>query len=243
MLQLEDVSVEYGGTRVLWNVGLEAAPGTAVAVMGPNGSGKSTILKAIVGLVRPCTGRVSLDGVSLAGVPTHQMVGHGIALVMERRCLFPHMTVEENVAMGAFHPEARKRFAENLDWVHELFPVLAEKRGELAMRLSGGQQQMVAIARGLMGNPRYLLMDEPFLGLAPRIVEQIGEVILSVKARGIAVIFNEQNAHLSFSLADRGYLLESGRIVVEGSGLAMLADPLIRRVYLGDAEGREEQAR
>lgn len=238
MLEVKNLDVHYGPVQILWDVSLQVAPGEVAAIMGPNGSGKSTILKAIIGLVQPSRGAITLDGQSLVGVPTHEMLARRIGLIMERRCLFPTMTVMENVKMGAFHPEAARHAAENLAWVRELFPIIDQKASEPAGLLSGGQQQMVAIARGLMGAPLYLMMDEPFLGLSPRIVDQIAEVIAAVKARGIAVIFNEQNAHLSFSLADRGYLLESGRIVIEGSGLEMLDHPKIRQVYLG--HGAEE---
>ncbi len=233
MLEVTDLDVHYGSTRILWNVSLRVAPGEIAAIMGPNGSGKSTILKAIVGLVKASGGTVTLDGATLLGVPTHQMLARRVGLIMERRCLFPAMTVMENVRMGAFHPAAAAGFDENLAWVRQLFPVIDQKAGVAAGQLSGGQQQMVAIARGLMGAPRYLMMDEPFLGLSPKIVDQIAEVMAAVKARGIAVVFNEQNAHLSFSLADRGYLLESGRIVIEGSGMGMLENEKIRQVYLG----------
>lgn len=240
MLRVENLNVHYGSVQVLWNVSLEVGPGEVAAIMGPNGSGKSTILKAIVGLVGASGGSVTLDGKSLLGVPTHAMLARRIGLIMERRCLFPAMTVMENVRMGAFHPVAAAHFEENFDWVRRLFPVLDQKARDAAGQLSGGQQQMVAIARGLMGAPRYLMMDEPFLGLSPKIVDQIADVIGIVKERGIAVIFNEQNAHLSFSLADRGYLLESGRIVIQGSGLQMLENDKIREVYLG--QGAAPQA-
>lgn len=233
MLKVENLNVHYGSTQILWNVSLQVSAGEIAAIMGPNGSGKSTILKAIIGLVKASSGAVTLDGETLLGVPTHEMLARRVGLIMERRCLFPAMSVMENVRMGAFHPVAAAQFDENLAWVRQLFPLIDEKANAAAGQLSGGQQQMVAIARGLMGAPRYLMMDEPFLGLSPRIVDQIADVMNAVKARGIAVIFNEQNAHLSFSLSDRGYLLESGRIVIEGSGLGMLENDKIRQVYLG----------
>lgn len=236
MIEVDNLNVHYGTVQILWNVSIKVGAGEVAAIMGPNGSGKSTILKAIVGLVRPTSGRISLNNETLLDTPTHNMLTRRVGLIMERRCLFPAMTVMENVRMGAFHPAAAPHFQENLDWVRSLFPVIDQKANDMAGQLSGGQQQMVAIARGLMGAPRYLLMDEPFLGLSPKIVDQIADVIAAVKQRGIAVIFNEQNAHLSFSLADRGYLLESGRIVIEGSGLKMLENSKIRQVYLGQAE-------
>ncbi|MGE0723018.1 MAG: ABC transporter ATP-binding protein [Alphaproteobacteria bacterium] len=233
MLEVEGLDVRYGDVQVLWDVSLTVGPGEIVAVMGPNGSGKSTILKAIIGLVRAARGRIALDGRDIAGTPTHAMAGIGVSLVLERRRLFPQMTVLENVRMGAFHAAARGRERERLEWVEDLFPILRERRGQLAGRMSGGEQQMVAIARGLMSGPRLLMMDEPFLGLAPRIVTQIVEIIRRINAEGIAVLFNEQNVHLSFSNAHRGYLLESGRIVLSGAGVAMLEDEMVKRVYLG----------
>lgn len=236
MIEVNNLNVHYGTVQILWDVSIKVGAGEVAAIMGPNGSGKSTILKAIIGLVRPTSGRISLDDETLLDTPTHNMLVRRVGLIMERRCLFPAMTVMENVRMGAFHPVAAAHFQENLDWVRTLFPVIDQKANDMAGQLSGGQQQMVAIARGLMGAPRYLLMDEPFLGLSPKIVDQIADVVAAVKQRGIAVIFNEQNAHLSFSLADHGYLLESGRIVIEGSGLKMLENSKIRQVYLGEAE-------
>ena len=233
MLEVRGLDVKYGDVQVLWDVSLTVGAGEVVAVMGPNGSGKSTILKAIIGLVRSAGGTITLDGRPIGGLPAHAMAGFGVSLVLERRRLFPQMTVLENVRMGAFHPAVRSREKERLEWVESLFPILRERRGQLAGRMSGGEQQMVAIARGLMSGPRLLMMDEPFLGLAPRIVDQIIEIIRRINGEGIAVLFNEQNVHLSFSNAHRGYLLESGRIVLEGSGLAMLEHEMVKRVYLG----------
>lgn len=233
MLSISNLHANVGDKPIIKGLTLEVPAGEVHAIMGPNGSGKSTILKAIIGLVKASSGAVTLDGKTLLGVPTHEMLARRVGLIMERRCLFPAMSVMENVRMGAFHPVAAAQFDENLAWVRSLFPLIDEKANAAAGQLSGGQQQMVAIARGLMGAPRYLMMDEPFLGLSPKIVDQIADVMMAVKERGIAVIFNEQNAHLSFSLSDRGYLLESGRIVIEGSGLGMLENDKIRQVYLG----------
>ena len=234
MLEIDGLDVRYGSTQVLWDVSMRVGEGEIVALMGPNGSGKSTILKAAIGLAPNSGGEVRWRGTRLDGrVPTHEMPGQGIGLVMERRCLFPLMTVMENVRLGAFHPAAKPEAARNLDWVLSLFPILKERGGIRAGLLSGGEQQMVAIARGLMGAPRLLMMDEPFLGLAPRIVTQIREVMRQINAAGIAVLFNEQNAKLSFGMSDRGYLLESGRIVLEGSGAEMLGHEAVRKVYLG----------
>jgi branched-chain amino acid transport system ATP-binding protein len=233
MLEVRGLDVAYGDYQVLWDVSLDVAAGEIVAVLGPNGSGKSTVLKAIIGLSRARHGTISFDGRDLTKLPVHAMVGAGISMVMERRRLFPAMTVRENVMLGAYHPSARAEAAARLDWVESLFPILRERRGQPAGRLSGGEQQMVAIARSLMSKPRLLLMDEPYLGLAPKIVHQINDIVRRINAEGIAVVFNEQNVALSFELAHRGYLLESGRMVLTGSGRDMLDSDIIRRVYLG----------
>jgi len=234
MLEVGDLDVAYGDYQVLWDVSLEVADGEIVAVLGPNGSGKSTVLKAVMGLCRPRRGRIVFDGVDLGRLAVHDMVGAGISMVMERRRLFPAMSVRENVLLGAYHASARKAAAEHLEWVESLFPILRERSGQPAGRLSGGEQQMVAIARSLMAKPRLLLMDEPYLGLAPKVVHQINDIIRQINAQGIAVVFNEQNVALSFQLAHRGYLLESGRMVLTGTGSEMLESDVIRRVYLGE---------
>ncbi|MEM7544984.1 MAG: ABC transporter ATP-binding protein [Pseudomonadota bacterium] len=234
MLELNGIDVHYSGTQVLWGVDLNVGEGEIVALMGPNGSGKSTILKAAIGLAPNSGGEVRWRGERIDGtVPTHRMPELGIGLVMERRCLFPQMTVMENVRLGAFHRATWASRDRNLDWVLTLFPILKERASIRAGLLSGGEQQMVAIARGLMTGPQLLMMDEPFLGLAPRIVTQIRDVMREINGAGIAVLFNEQNAKLSFGMSDRGYLLESGRIVLEGAGEEMLDHEAVRRVYLG----------
>lgn len=233
MLEVENVSVKYGDAQVLWDVSLRVGDGEIVAVMGPNGSGKSTILKAIAGLVRPSSGTVRFDGQDVTRLPGHQMSEIGISLVLERRRLFPTMTVLENVMLGAYHKGARAHAKQRLEWVEALFPIIGERRSQVANRMSGGEQQMVAIARGLMSGPRLLLMDEPFLGLTPRMVTAIIDLIRTINKTGIAVLFNEQNVNLSFSNSDRGYLLESGRMVLSGSGVEMLQHETVKRVYLG----------
>lgn len=233
MLEVEGLDVSYGRTQVLWDVSMAVGKDQIVAVMGPNGSGKSTVLKAIMGLVRPDRGRITFEGRDITRTATSEMVGLGVGMVLERRRLFPRMTVLENVLMGAYHSRVRSRAQRNLDRVREIFPLLKERRGELAGSLSGGEQQMVALARALMAEPRLLLMDEPFLGLAPRIVEQVVGVMKRINDEGIAILFNEQNAKLSFSISGYGYLLESGRVAVAGSGVEMLENQQVKQVYLG----------
>jgi branched-chain amino acid transport system ATP-binding protein len=234
MLEMTGVDAGYGGTQVLWSVSARVGEGEVVAMMGPNGSGKSTVLKTVAGLLKPTAGTILLDGKDLVRVAPEDRVAMGVSLVLERRRLFPMMTVRENLLMGAYHPKVRPSAAESLKWVHRLFPVLDERRDQIAGRMSGGEQQMVAIARGLMSRPRLLMMDEPFLGLTPRMVQEVVALIHAIQAEGIAVFFNEQNVNVSFGNSDRGYVIESGRIVAEGSGLEMLDDERIRRVYLGE---------
>lgn len=233
MLEIEGLDVFYGDFQVLWDVGLSVGAGEVVAILGPNGSGKSTVLKAIMGLTPAKRGRIDFEGRDLRRLPTHRMVDLGISMVLERRRLFGAMTVRENVLLGAYRTTDRVETNRRLEWVENLFPIIAERRGQEAGRLSGGEQQMVAIARSLMSKPRLLLMDEPYLGLAPRIVQQIVGIIRKIHAEGIAVVFNEQNVQLSFGLSDRGYLLEGGRVVLEGTGDEMLSSDVVRRVYLG----------
>lgn len=233
MLEIEGLDVFYGDFQVLWDVSLSVGRGEVVAVLGPNGSGKSTVLKAIMGLTPARRGRILFEGQDLLRVPTHHKVDLGISMVLERRRLFGAMSVEENVLLGAYRCRDKGEVSRRLEWVESLFPLIAERRAQEAGRLSGGEQQMVAIARSLMSRPRLLLMDEPFLGLAPRIVHQIIGIIRKIHAEGIAVVFNEQNVQLSFGLSDRGYLLESGRVVLSGTGDEMLASDVVRRVYLG----------
>ena len=233
ILAIEGLNVLYGDYQVLWNVAMEVGEKEVVAVLGPNGSGKSTVLKTIMGLAPAKSGKVTFEGRDITKVPTHEMVGLGISMVMERRRLFSAMTVRENVLLGAYHHSVSREARDRLEWVESLFPILAERRDQGAGKMSGGEQQMVAIARSLMSKPRLLLMDEPFLGLSPRVVKQICDIIRRINNDGIAVIFNEQNVQLSFGMANQGYLLEGGRVVLSGTGDEMIHSEIIRRVYLG----------
>ncbi|MGO4560009.1 ABC transporter ATP-binding protein [Mesorhizobium sp. 2RAF21] len=238
MLEVRGLDVNYGGTQVLWDLSLTVGNGEIVSVMGPNGSGKSTVLKAIIGLVKQSSGTITLAGRDVSRSSTSDRVGLGLSLVLERRRLFTMMTVHENLLMGAYHPNARKQISASLAWVESLFPILRERRHQRAGLMSGGEQQMVAIARGLMSRPKIIMLDEPFLGLTPKMVEQTVEIMRTINRAGVAVLFNEQNVETSFGFSDRGYVLESGRMVIEGSGLSMLDHPEIRRVYLGLDEVR-----
>ena len=234
MLEVQNVNVLYGNYQVLWDVSMEAHAGQVMAVLGPNGSGKSTILKAIMGLTPVRSGKILLDGQDITNRPAHKMIELGVSMVLERRRLFSEMTVRENVMLGAYHSSVRSRAHERLEWVESLFPILAERRNQIVGKMSGGQQQMVSIARALMSKPRLLLMDEPYLGLSPIVVKQIAEIISNVNKMGIAVLFNEQNVQLSFGISNYGYLLESGRIALSGTGDDMTKSDIVRRVYLGE---------
>jgi branched-chain amino acid transport system ATP-binding protein len=234
MLRVESLSVAYGDFQVLWDVSLEVRAGEIVALLGPNGAGKSTLLNSVSGLVPAGRGRIEFDGRRVDGLPAHRRVGLGIAHVLERRRLFPYLTVRQNLLLGAYHPGARHQRAETLAWVETLFPRVRERAGQLAHTLSGGEQQMVAIGRGLMARPRFLLVDEPTLGLAPRVVQEILDVLRRInREQGITVLFIEQNVELALSVAQRGYVLESGRVLLHGAADALQASPEVRRVFLG----------
>jgi len=233
MLSVSALEVAYGDFQVLWGVSLEVGTGEVVCLLGPNGAGKSTVMNAITGLVPRRAGSVAFDGEDLAVVATHEMVGCGIAHVLERRRLFPTLTVRQNLLLGAHHPSARAQREERLAGVEELFPLLIERRDQHAGLMSGGEQQIVAIARGLMSRPKLLMIDEPFLGLSPTAIDRILDTVQRVNRSGVAVLFTEQNVQLALSVSHRGYVLESGRIAVEGRGDELLDHELVRRVYLG----------
>ena len=234
MLRVEGLSVAYGDFQVLWDVSLRVDAGEIVALLGPNGAGKSTVLNTVSGLVAPRAGRIELDGRRLDGLPAHRRVAEGLAHVLERRRLFPYLTVRQNLLLGGYQRDARRHRPETLAWVESLFPVLRERAGQTAGTLSGGEQQMVAIARGLMSRPRLVMVDEPTLGLAPRVVGQILDVLRSLnREHGLTVLFIEQNVQLALSLAHRGYILESGHLLMEGSAADLLASDEVKKVFLG----------
>jgi branched-chain amino acid transport system ATP-binding protein len=235
MLDVRALEVRYGDFQVLWGVSVNVGAREIVCVLGPNGAGKSTVMNAITALIPRSAGIVAFEGRDLAGVPTHEMVGLGIAHVLERHRLFPTLSVRQNLLLGAHHPSARARREEALAWVEQLFPVLRERREQLAGSMSGGEQQLVAIARGLMSRPKLLMIDEPFLGLSPTAVERILAVLKAVNQEGVALLFTEQNVALALSISHRGYVLESGRNAVEGTSAELLGNAKLRRVYLGMA--------
>ena len=233
MLEVRDLQAGYGDVRAVSGVTLSVAPGEIVALLGPNGAGKSTLLKSIAGLVRPRAGTVRWDGEDLGRVGAHLIVERGLALVPEGRRLFGGMTVEENLELGAFAARARAGRAASLERVLALFPVLGERRRQVVSALSGGQQQMVAVGRALMTNPRLLMLDEPSLGIAPRLVTAILDALVAINAAGVGIFLVEQNVHAALSLAHRAYVLEGGRIVGQGTGAELLRDDHVRRAYLG----------
>jgi branched-chain amino acid transport system ATP-binding protein len=233
MLEVERLEVAHGDAVAVWDVSLTVRPRELVTVVGPNGAGKTTLINALAGLVPVRRGVVRLDGHDLARVPAHELCRHGIALVPEGRRLFAGMTVEENLEIGSYAHPARQHRSRSLERVYAIFPVLRERRRHFAGSLSGGQQQMVAIGRALMACPRLLLLDEPSLGLAPAIVDQVFEVVSSIHADGVAVLLVEQNVVQAFAIAARAYVLEQGRIVAEGAPSELARDARIREAYLG----------
>jgi branched-chain amino acid transport system ATP-binding protein len=233
MLSLAAVSAGYGSFQALFGVTLDVPQGEAVGVIGPNGAGKTTLMRVISGLVPVRQGTMTLDGSSIGGMPAHRIVEQGIAHVPENRRLFPRLSVEENLRIGAFIPTARARFAEQLGWVYNLFPRLKDRRAQLAGTLSGGEQQMCAIGRALMSKPKLLLMDEPSAGLAPLVVQQVFELVHRIRAEGLTVLIVEQNVQQVLEIVDRAYLLEVGSIKLAGTAADLKNNDLIRRSYMG----------
>ncbi len=236
VLKLTDVVTHYGPIRVLKDLNLEVRAGEIVCLLGGNASGKSTTMKTILGLVRPRAGRVEFEDRRIDGLPTETIVRRGISLVPEARRIFARMTVWENLQMGAFTRQQAppRELAEDLDRVYALFPRLQERRAQLGGTLSGGEQQMLAIGRALMARPRLLLMDEPSMGLAPALVDQVFDVVQTINRQGTTILVVEQNATVALGIASRGYVLQNGQIVVHDSARALLEADHIRRAYLGE---------
>jgi branched-chain amino acid transport system ATP-binding protein len=233
MLELRSVDAGYGTFQALFGVDLYVNTGEAVGVIGPNGAGKTTLMRVISGLIRPRSGAVAMDGADVLRTPEHRIIALGIAHVPENRRLFPRLTVEDNLKMGAFMPEARARYGERLAFVFDLFPRMKERRNQLAGTLSGGEQQMCAIGRALMSDPKLLLLDEPSAGLAPVVVQQVFELVKRIRASGLTVLIVEQNVQQVLRVVDRAYLLEAGSIRSSGNSSELLADDSIRQAYLG----------
>ncbi|MGH7319216.1 MAG: ABC transporter ATP-binding protein [Candidatus Rokuibacteriota bacterium] len=235
MLEVSDLQVAYEGYQVLWGVDLRVGEREIVCLLGPNGAGKSTLMNSITGLVRPRAGRNTYRGERIDGLPTHRIVARGIGHVLERRRIFPYLTVYENLVIGSYLPHARRERADTLEWVLDLFPALREKLRALGHTLSGGQQQQLAVARGLMSRPALLMLDEPLLGLSPVVIEEIIGILRRIRELGVTVLFIEQNVEQALGVADRGYILESGRVALSGTAAALLVDPRVAEVYLGIA--------
>jgi len=233
MLSLRNVSAGYGSFQALFGVSLEVRAGESVAVIGPNGAGKTTLLRVISKLIDASSGEMTMEGVRLNAVPAHEVIARGIAHVPENRRLFPRLSVEENLRMGAFLPAARARFAERLRFVYSLFPRMEERRAQPAGTLSGGEQQMCAIGRALMSGPKLLLLDEPSAGLAPVVVQSIFALVKRICAEGYTVLIVEQNVRQVLKVVDRAYLLETGRIKSSGDATGLLDDAEIKKAYLG----------
>lgn len=233
ILQVEDIKVRYSGLPVLHGISLEVGEGETICVVGANGAGKSTLLKAIMGSQRVFEGRVIFRGREIQKLPTEEIVRMGIIYVPEEKMLFRPLPVEENLILGAYTVKEKQKVQENLEFVYSLFPKLKERRAQAASTLSGGEQQMVAIGRGLMSNPQILMLDEPSLGLAPILVDEVLDTVRRLKKEGITILIVEQNVREALDLADHGYVLQTGRITQEGSGQELLQSDVFRSAFLG----------
>lgn len=233
MLEVTDLDVFYGDAQALWDVSVRVGEGEVVSIVGSNGAGKTTLVGAIMGILPARRGRIVFDGTEITDLPGHRVCRAGVAIVPEGRRLFPGLTVADNLDLGAFNVEARPHHADSRRTVNEIFPRLAERSEQLAGSLSGGEQQMVAIGRALMARPRLLLMDEPSLGLAPVIVDEVFDVIETVREAGVSVLLVEQNVARALEISSRAYLLSEGRIVMDGDAAEMAASPEIQRAVLG----------
>jgi branched-chain amino acid transport system ATP-binding protein len=233
MLSLANIFAGYGSFQALFGVSLDVKAGEAVGVIGPNGAGKTTLMRVISGLIAPAEGAMSIDGHPITGMPAHKIIERGIAHVPENRRLFPRLSVEENLRIGAFIPQARAQYAEQLEHVYTLFPRLKDRRDQIAGTMSGGEQQMCAIGRALMSKPKLLLMDEPSAGLAPLVVQQVFDLVHRIREEGLTVLIVEQNVQQVLDVVDRAYLLEVGRIKLTGAASELKNNSFIRQSYLG----------
>ena len=233
MLKVQELQVNYGGIRAVKNISFEVPDGSIVTLVGANGAGKSTTLRTIAGQVKAQAGSITYNGEELLGKPSDEIVKRGITLVPEGRRVFPDMTVLENMKIGAYLRKDKAETEKDLEWVYSLFPRLKERSWQSAGTLSGGEQQMLAVARALMSRPKLMMMDEPSLGLAPLIVRDIFQIIREINKQGVTILLIEQNANMALHTADRGYVMETGEIILEGAGRELLENPVIREAYLG----------
>jgi len=235
MINVNDLVVSYGGIEALKGVSIKVDRGEIVTLVGANGAGKSTLLRSIVGLVKPKNGTITYEGKNILGEKSQNIVTSGITLVPEGRRVFSNLTVLENIKLGAYARKDSKEIQKDIEWVYKLFPRLKERSWQLAGTLSGGEQQMLAVGRALLSRPKLLMMDEPSLGLAPLIVKDIFSIIKQIREQGVTILLIEQNANVALKIADRGYVLETGRITIEGTGKDLLENDDIKKAYLGES--------
>jgi len=233
MLSVSRLDVAYGDFQVIWDVSLEVAEGEVVALLGPNGAGKSTVINTISGLRRPKSGEIRFKGERIDGLPAHEIVRRRLSHILERRRVFPHLTVRQTLWLGGYNPTVRQGREETLTRVYAMFPRLEERADQYAHSLSGGEQQMLALGRGLMSQPELLMIDEPFLGLAPAVVEEMTRAIRDINQAGVTILFIEQNVQRALDLSHRGYILESGRLALAGAAHELLKSGEVKRIFLG----------
>lgn len=233
MLEVDKINAGYGGIQVLWDISLKVDRGEFVAIVGANGAGKSTLLKTIAGILRQTSGTINFEDGRIENLPAHSVVARGIALVPEGRRLFPYMTVKENLEMGAYTVKDPQKVEDNLEWVYRLFPKLEERQRQMAGTFSGGEQQMLTIGRALMSRPRFLMLDEPSLGLQPNIVSNVFASLRTLHGEGVTILLVEQNVRKSLEIAQRAYVLEHGHVIMSGEGKELMQDDGVKKAYLG----------
>ncbi|OGD15014.1 ABC transporter ATP-binding protein [Candidatus Atribacteria bacterium RBG_19FT_COMBO_35_14] len=234
MLKIDNLNVFFGGIHALKGISFDVPIGKVITLIGANGAGKSTTLRTICGLIKPREGKIKFSNNEITNIPTDKIVKKGIALIPEGRKIFPNLTVQENLTLGAFARTDKKETAKDLEWVYELFPRVKERLWQRGGTLSGGEQQMLAVARGLMSRPKLLMLDEPSLGLAPLLVKEIFDIIQKIHDDGITVLLVEQNAFAALKIADYAYVLETGKVVLQGTGEELLKDERVKKAYLGE---------
>ena len=234
LLDIKNIDVLYDDFQVIWDVSINVDKAEMVALLGPNGSGKSTILNTISNLVEHRNGTINFEDNLISNIPTYKRTELGISHVLERRRVFPHLTVKQNLLLGAWHPKAKDELSNSLEKIYKIFPKLETRSSQLAKTMSGGEQQMLAIARGMMGLPKLLMVDEPFLGLSPMVMKDLIKIFKNIVKEGISILFVEQNVRLALSMADRGYVLESGRLVIHGKSEELIDNEKVTKVFLGN---------
>ena len=234
LLDIKNIDVLYDDFQVIWDVSINVDKAEMVALLGPNGSGKSTILNTISNLVEHKNGTINFENNLISNIPTYKRTELGISHVLERRRVFPHLTVKQNLLLGAWHPKAKDELSNSLEKIYKIFPKLETRSNQLAKTMSGGEQQMLAIARGMMGLPKLLMVDEPFLGLSPMVMKDLIKIFKNIVKEGISILFVEQNVRLALSMADRGYVLESGRLVIDGKSEELIDNDKVTKVFLGN---------